>query len=433
MQHVERSVTFAERAGQALLRGLWYLAIPLLLTGVFVRFCVPSPYSESVGNLGQALGGAIAASPLVAAVVLFLVFALLTRYWRFYLPGGRYLALVPPAVSRRAALHDLPCLESAGRLLTQLESASLGSRLTGRLNAAEQKELALQAAALRSGLEHANVANAVQASGALRTLAARELRSQAHARLLLFALPLLLAIGAASLLRARVFQSYRVLSASMLPTLKPGELVLASGLAYRPFGQSAAAVPRRGDIIVFKHSDRVRGSDELVKRVVGLPGDHISFERGFPVLNGVPVPHCDVGRYADLFPNGEFDGRLLVEFLDDQAYLTVYSAETQRAEPYDVKPGEVFVLGDNRNESLDSRLWHLGRPAGLPFADIDGRVVRVLSRPNRDGTPNLTAFLRPIGLEVDLPGVDTQSLKSGIERCLNNQSRANQSQPVTKP
>ena len=75
------------------------------------------------------------------------------------------------------------------------------------------------------------------------------------------------------------------------------------------------------------------------------------------------------------------DGDLFVEFLDDEAYLTLYDRASggygEYQGPFVVKPGEVYVMGDNRNNSHDSRMWFGGAGGGVPFANIRGRALFV--------------------------------------------------------
>src|SRR5262249_49399023 len=105
------------------------------------------------------------------------------------------------------------------------------------------------------------------------------------------------AVVAALGLRSCV-RPYRVLSASMLPTMEPDDLVGAR--ITRPWA-GAPRPPRRGDVVVFRGADvastwGLRALPEiLVKRVIGLPGDHISMLGGAPVINGWQVPTCDAG------------------------------------------------------------------------------------------------------------------------------------------
>jgi len=233
----------------------------------------------------------------------------------------------------------------------------------------------------------------------------------------LFATLLLLGVvaGAALLVRGHAFQICRVLSSSMLPVLEPGDYLLAKKLSYS--GSNPATLPKRGSIVVFRRASE-QGTDELIKRVIGLPGDVIASPNGFPTINGWVVPHCDAGRYTEVTPQGATDGRLLVEFLDDQVYLAVYTPLTRPAGEYEVKSGEVFVLGDNRNESLDSRVWNNGKPSGLALSEIDGEVTRRLSDVRRDQTPTFGRFLQPLDLTIRVQGVDTAQLQAGVERCL---------------
>ena len=125
----------------------------------------------------------------------------------------------------------------------------------------------------------------------------------------------LLAIGMAFFLRIP-----QVTGPSMLPRVQPGELVLINTLAYR-FGPI-----RRGDIVAFAHDEAT--AQTFLKRVVALPGDRVRIERGMLIVNDRPVPEPYVS-----FPDGH------------------------SVAPLTVPPHGLYVLGDNRAESEDSRAW----------------------------------------------------------------------------
>jgi signal peptidase I len=402
------SLSLSERAFKAALAVLWFGVIPALLVAVVLRFAWPSPVAASSEWLRAA-----GAAPFAAGAVLFGLLALLARYWRFYLPGGRYLDALPPNLARRLTLNQLESLGTACRLQHAVRSElRRPSSALAKLNAEERARLQAHQVELSNAVESADLTAVSLAQASVSSLAEGALRARKLRNLLATGCVLLVAGGAARLMRERSVQLCRVLSASMLPGLEPGDFLVARRAAY-----SAEKLPKRGAIVVFRKRGE-QGSDELIKRVIGLPGDVVSLPHGLPVINGWPMPHCDAGRYTELTPQGSTDGRLLVEFIDDQAYLAVYTAETRPAPEYEVKPGEVYVLGDNRNESLDSRYWNDGKPAGLPLADIDGDVTRMLSGVRRDQTPTLERFLQPLDLTVRIPGVDSTELQAGIERCL---------------
>ena len=124
----------------------------------------------------------------------------------------------------------------------------------------------------------------------------------------------------------------RVDGFSMRPTLQDGEYILVSKLAYK-LGE-----PQRGDIVVFIFP--VNPEEDLIKRVIGLPGDTISVQGGVLSINGVAM---------------------------DEPYI---SAPPAYDGTWQVAPGELFVLGDNRNDSRDSHQWGL-----LPIENVIGRAV----------------------------------------------------------
>ncbi|MBU2610677.1 MAG: signal peptidase I [Chloroflexi bacterium] len=144
---------------------------------------------------------------------------------------------------------------------------------------------------------------------------------------LVLSVVLFLAINAVS---ARV----RVDGFSMLPTLHNGEFVLVNRLAYR-FGQS-----ERGDIIVFRFP--VNPKEDLIKRVIGLPGEDIVITDGHVYVNGA----------------------LLVE-----GYI---AASPKYVGNWNVPEDHLFVLGDNRNDSSDSHSWGL-----VPLENVVGKAVLV--------------------------------------------------------
>lgn len=220
------------------------------------------------------------------------------------------------------------------------------------------------------------------------------------------ALSLCLGVG----LRAFWLEAFKMPSGSMAPSLLVGDHLFVKKSAYG-FG---TALPGRGDVVVFvypepnPHVPRV----DYVKRVIGLPGDELTFQSGAPSVNGWPVPRCELGRASlPMAGENEVDMDLFVEFLGGHSYLV--GLERERDEgvqgPYTVAPGEFWVIGDNRNNSSDSRSWNRGQGGGVPRANLKGQVAWLWFPPERFGLSLLDAPQLPASLGALAPQ---------LERCL---------------
>ncbi len=143
------------------------------------------------------------------------------------------------------------------------------------------------------------------------------------------------------LLAAGGLRAYTIASSSMEPTIFRGDRIMADLSAYRDRS------PQRGDLVVFRHKDTT-----LIKRLIGLPGDRISSADGVITRNGkvLDEPYA-VHRGQDV------------------------SDQMQNFAAIEVPDGQLFVLGDNRDASLDSRLGEFGE---LYFNDVLGKAAYVI-------------------------------------------------------
>ena len=186
----------------------------------------------------------------------------------------------------------------------------------------------------------------------------------------------------------------KVPSGSMEPTLRVGDYLLVNHLAYGPrlpFTNTAIEFgsPKRGDVVVFRFPLDV--SEFYVKRLVGLPGDVVAFQDGAVSVNGAPfdVQVVSEGTGAGVAPEDRGQWLLRESVAGSERTIKVNPfvmgrlgvdgmaahCRTQRAGNWQctVPSGEYLMMGDNRDNSSDSRVWGF-----LPHEQVYGKAVRVL-------------------------------------------------------
>ncbi len=190
-------------------------------------------------------------------------------------------------------------------------------------------------------------------------------------------------------------QPFRIPSASMEPTLLVGDFLLVD----KQVGAAGPLLPpadlRRGDIIVFH--DPVDATKHLVKRIVAVPGDRVRLRAGRVWLNGkmLTEPYAvyrsgGTNLYRDFFPNAPSPDPEVTSAWWIRMRGMVNQGELM------IPANSFFVLGDNRNDSLDSRFWGL-----VPRAAVVGRPFLVyLSLKMRDDDPESEAGPGAIGQEA---------------------------------
>jgi signal peptidase I len=177
------------------------------------------------------------------------------------------------------------------------------------------------------------------------------------------------AIAIALVLRAFVVEAFQIPSGSMIPTLEVGDHIFVSKFAYGlgiPFTNYKILElnqPERGDVIVFKYP--IDPSTDYIKRVVGLPGDVVEVRQHEVFINGHSMPRERVPtpcHYSESSHPGagvdDHDCEEWEETLGAKRHATIQ--EQGRGHDFSrsvVPPGNVFVMGDNRDNSSDSRVW----------------------------------------------------------------------------
>jgi signal peptidase I len=214
----------------------------------------------------------------------------------------------------------------------------------------------------------------------------------------------------AGVFRTLFFQPFWIPSASMKDTLLIGDFLFVNKMAYGysryscPFalcpitGRIFATEPERGDVIVFRHP--VNGED-FIKRLIGLPGDKVQVKDGLVYINGTVAPQEPAGTFEEVVepqgpmgnpPRCESGARTLgeicswsrsTETLPNGVAHDVLNITTgggaDDTDVFTVPAGEYFFMGDNRDDSLDSRFAQSNNGVGfVPAENLIGRADRVI-------------------------------------------------------
>jgi len=201
---------------------------------------------------------------------------------------------------------------------------------------------------------------------------------------------LFLAIMVALSIRWALIEAYTIPSGSMIPTLLIHDHIFVNKLTYGlriPFSQEWVfrfGEPQRGEVIVFRYPENP--SQFFIKRVIGIPGDKVHYENGDLFINGekiekdeaeddayfMSLPDRDKLEHPDKnFRKSDFNH--FIEKLGDHPHSVILMKDRlfpSGLSPLEVPPGRLFVMGDNRDNSNDSRNWGF-----VPMDNVIGRAM----------------------------------------------------------
>jgi signal peptidase I len=192
------------------------------------------------------------------------------------------------------------------------------------------------------------------------------------------------------LLRSLLAQPFTIPAGSMMPTLDVGNYVVASKFSYGysnfslPYGHYLPAFtyarrPVRRDVVIFRLPSDT--ATDYIKRVIGLPGDAVRIRNGITYLNGIALRREPAGVYDGPDP-GYRSAPEFIEYLPDGRSYTILelvgASEGDNTALFTVPPDHYFVMGDNRDNSNDSRFG----VGFVPEANIFAKAIFVVTWPN---------------------------------------------------
>lgn len=181
------------------------------------------------------------------------------------------------------------------------------------------------------------------------------------------------------LIRSFLVQPYRVPSGSLEPTVLPGDFIVVNQFAYgfhfpiKNIRLVKLGSPQRGDIALFHWPEDP--SVVFVKRVVGLPGDHIAYRHKQLFINGKPADQVLVGPDQNVIPDQKPEPVLKkIEHLFNVTHSIFVKPKQQYSVEgtWNVPAGHYFMMGDNRDDSNDSRYWGF-----VPESHLIGKAMRI--------------------------------------------------------
>lgn len=425
----------------------WVFALPFALAVGSVWLLTPSQGTEAMAG---GLRLFVKDQPIPSAIVLFTVFAMVIWRFRHDLPLAAALGVagrrdVPAAA--RVRFEDADALVEEARRILRTRRRDVERELT-----ASEREAVAQAIAeldRTMATQRFDAAEFDAAHARADRLVGEHLARWRKGEMREYAESIGIAVAVALLLRAFVVEAFKIPSGSMIPTLAIGDHIFVNKFTYGPLipwtdkRLFSRLPPARGDVMVFKFPENKE--QDFIKRAIAVPGDKLEAINGRPVINGWLVPHCKVGPFH--YENRTAE--LYVEYLGDKAYLTLFDSDpdeqrcsgeecgpTCRAGlcgmlqgPFLVAQDEVWVMGDNRNNSHDSRSWRGGLGAGVPFENIKGRAMFVwMSFGPGGGVEQDRLFVNVLG-RPKLPTAQEATLGPALERCLRGRPPLSQTTP----
>ncbi|AWD32553.1 Signal peptidase I [Candidatus Kinetoplastibacterium sorsogonicusi] len=195
------------------------------------------------------------------------------------------------------------------------------------------------------------------------------------------------------LLRSFIAEPFRIPSGSMMPTLESGDFILVQKLSYSikipiiNYDIFSFNTPKRGDIVVFRYPENPK--IDYIKRIVGLPGDEIIYRDKKLFINGILIPTKLNGLYYD-YDKSSFTSKYKENLfgvyydiiIEDNKYTSIFPIwsfpwvhsfkYSENGLSCRIPNGNYFVMGDNRDNSSDSRYWGF-----VPFNNITGKAFLI--------------------------------------------------------
>ncbi|MBI1362680.1 MAG: signal peptidase I [Proteobacteria bacterium] len=191
---------------------------------------------------------------------------------------------------------------------------------------------------------------------------------------------LVTALLIAGSIRTFLFEPYKIPSSSMMPTLLIGDFLFVNKYTFGthiPFTdiRFGTRAPERGDIVVFRKSLAGQPVTNYIKRIVGVPGDTLAYRDKHLYINEVKQPQTLVGPFSYEDGGRSIHGQIFTEQLGDVEHsVLIEPGEGEQVFSTVVPEGKFAVVGDNRDNSFDSRAWNRPYWSFIDQTEIVGRA-----------------------------------------------------------